>query len=640
MLQIVLARPEDLDPIRLPSAAVRSPALVRHPHGLGPLRSGQVAPRPSFAGTLVEHAPAPLASARSELEDPVGGLDHVRVVLDDEERVLPCLQAAQHPDEPLRVARVETHGRLVQDVKRVAQASPERVRQLDPLRLAAGERLGGAVEREVIEPGLAQILEAPLELGQDGRGDRLAHRVEGERGDEVAQVPHRHREELGDVPALHEDLQGLGLEPVPAAPLADHGLLVMLHEEAGAGLVGLLAEPLEEGKDPAESGRSLEKDLLVRFGERSERSIEGNPVTLRQGLELGHEVRAPGVGPGVQRPLQKRLPGIGDDAPQREGQDVAEAVTFGAGAVGAIEGEELGQGLRELAAASLAGPPVVVAERLTLRLLHEDASVPFAPRDLEALAQPHPVLGGGRDPVHVDLDLRPRSPRHRLVQTGPGGVGPGLGTRPHEPARERAGPQVLGLFARIDRQREPDGHLARAAREDCLEDRVHAVPRDLGSALAADRLPHAGEQEPQMVGDLGDGADGGAPCLRGGTLPDGERGGEAFDRVVIGTRQPFQELLGVGGDALDVATLSFGVDGVEGEGGFPRAADARDHGQGRAGEFHVDVLEVVLAGTVQPDGPGLFVPIASGHTRIFAALRGSVKRACDTRGRPEIPGRP
>ena len=167
------------------------------------------------------------------------------------------------------------------------------------------------------------------------------------------------------------------------------------------------------------------------------------------------------------------------------------------------------------------------------------------------------------------------------------------------------------------RHLEPDRDLPLAPGQDSLEHRVHAVSRHLGPAPAADRLAGPCEQEPQVIGHLGGRADGGAAGLGGRSLTDGERGGQPVDLVVVGPGQPFQELFRVRGDALDVAALPFGVDGVEGERGLPRTAHPRHHGQGRSRELDVDILEVVLAGAVEPDELDLFHLRGSGHGAIL-----------------------
>jgi len=49
------------------------------------------------------------------------------------------------------------------------------------------------------------------------------------------------------------------------------------------------------------------------------------------------------------------------------------------------------------------------------------------------------------------------------------------------------------------------------------------------------------------------------------------------------------------------SSLAFGIDGVESERGFARTRQAGQHRQRVAGNFHIDILEVVLAGTADGD---------------------------------------
>ena len=72
-------------------------------------------------------------------------------------------------------------------------------------------------------------------------------------------------------------------------------------------------------------------------------------------------------------------------------------------------------------------------------------------------------------------------------------------------------------------------------------------------------------EHPQVVGDLGDRADGRARVRPRGLLLDRDRRGQAADRVVAGLLHLAQELPRVGGQGLHVAPLPFRVEGVEGE---------------------------------------------------------------------------
>ena len=55
-----------------------------------------------------------------EVDDPIGGLDHVEVVLDHDHGVPGVDQAVEDVEQPLDVSEVEAGGGLVEDVKGVA----------------------------------------------------------------------------------------------------------------------------------------------------------------------------------------------------------------------------------------------------------------------------------------------------------------------------------------------------------------------------------------------------------------------------------------------------------------------------------------------------------------------------------------
>ena len=64
-----------------------------------------------------EHdAPALLAGPEAQIDDVVGDLDHVGVVLDDDDRVALVAKLTKDRDQPQVVARVEPDGRLVEHV--------------------------------------------------------------------------------------------------------------------------------------------------------------------------------------------------------------------------------------------------------------------------------------------------------------------------------------------------------------------------------------------------------------------------------------------------------------------------------------------------------------------------------------------
>jgi len=118
------------------------------------------------------------------------------------------------------------------------------------------------------------------------------------------------------------------------------------------------------------------------------------------------------------------------------------------------------------------------------------------------------------------------------------------------------------------------------------------------------RDAEGGVEDAEVVVDFGGGGDGRARAGGGGALLDGDGGREAFDKVDIGALEAVEKLAGVSGEAFDVFALAFGVECVEGEGGFAGPAGASEDDEAVAGDDDIDVLEIVLARAFDADGGG------------------------------------
>ena len=101
------------------------------------------------------------------VDDPVGPLDHVQVMLDDQHGVPRIHQAVEHADQHPHVVEVQPGGRLVEDVElppRLLARLRQLPRDLEPLRLAARERGGRLAQPQVAEPDLLQVPERRAQL--------------------------------------------------------------------------------------------------------------------------------------------------------------------------------------------------------------------------------------------------------------------------------------------------------------------------------------------------------------------------------------------------------------------------------------------------------------------------------------------
>src|ERR1019366_1848263 len=106
------------------------------------------------------------AGAGADIDEIIRLADDGFVMLDDDDGVASDLQATQGVDQALRVARVQTHGRLVEDVADAEQTAAQMRGQAGPLGFAAGQRRCRAVEREVAETDLLEKSEALGDFAQ------------------------------------------------------------------------------------------------------------------------------------------------------------------------------------------------------------------------------------------------------------------------------------------------------------------------------------------------------------------------------------------------------------------------------------------------------------------------------------------
>ena len=136
--------------------------------------------------------------------------------------------------------------------------------------------------------------------------------------------------------------------------------------------------------------------------------------------------------------------------------------------------------------------------------------------------------------------------------------------------RESAGAQPgellleLALPAAHDRREHVHALLVRREHHH-VDDALERLGGDLAAAEVAMRDADVGEEQPEVVVDLGDGADRGARVRAGRLLLDGDGGRQAVDEVDVRLLHLLEELAGVGGERFDIAPLSFGVNRVEGQ---------------------------------------------------------------------------
>ena len=140
------------------AALAQAPRCARCPTRKRPVSDAGFA-LSSSGRALGDDAAAQAPGARAEVDDVVGRFDGLGVVLDDDDAVAEIAQPAQRRDQAQVVALVQADRRLVEHVHDAGQLGAELRRQPDALRLAARQRRGGAIERQVFEPDVEQEAE-------------------------------------------------------------------------------------------------------------------------------------------------------------------------------------------------------------------------------------------------------------------------------------------------------------------------------------------------------------------------------------------------------------------------------------------------------------------------------------------------
>ena len=327
------------------------------------------------------------------------------------------------------------------------------------------------------------------------------------------------------------------------------------------------------------------------------------PGDAVQGLQVVGRGR---VGPRLDRAVVQALLRVRHHQVRVHVEPAAEAVAGRAGAVRVVEREQARLDLVDREAGHRAGELGREQQLLAgIRVVDHHEAVGMAKRGLDALGEalleaPLCRRMGQHQAVDHQLDVV----LQLLVELGDlvELVQPAVDLDPLEALALELGQllAVLALAAAHDRRQQIEpgalgqGHDA----VDHLRDRL-ALDRQAGRGRVGDA--DAGEQQAQIVVDLGDRADRGARVARGGLLLDRDRRRQAADRIDVRLLHQLEELARIGGEALDVAPLAVGIDGIEGERALARARQAGDHHQAVARQVDVDRAKIVLARAANAD---------------------------------------
>ena len=297
---------------------------------------------------------------------------------------------------------------------------------------------------------------------------------------------------------------------------------------------------------------------------------------------------------GAIAPSCERQRFVGHQPRRVEVVDGAEPLALGAGAVRRVEREGARRHLGHADAAIRAGQPPREQPIAAVERVDDDDVVGQVEGDLDRLGQP-PFDAVFQDQAiddDVDVVVAAAVELDVLVERARLAVDADLG----EAARPQRGQFLLELpLAPAHDRRQHVDALVVGGEHHHVDDPFERLRGDLTPAQVAVRHADVGEEQAQVVVDLGDGADRRPRIRAGRLLLDGDGRRQPLDQVDVGLFHLLEELPGVRRQRLDVAALPFGVDGVEGERRFARARQAGDHDELVARQIDVDILEVVNA---------------------------------------------
>src|SRR5262249_3791461 len=114
---------------------------------------------------------AALAGAGSHVDDVIGGENRVAIVLDDDHAVAEIAKPLEDAEQALVVARVKPDRRLVAGVEHRDEVRRDRGGEPEARALAARQRRGGTIERQVVEADFGKESEPRHDLLERAAAD-------------------------------------------------------------------------------------------------------------------------------------------------------------------------------------------------------------------------------------------------------------------------------------------------------------------------------------------------------------------------------------------------------------------------------------------------------------------------------------
>ena len=174
-------------------------------------------------------------------------------MLDDNDRVAQVAKLLQDLDEPFRVATMEADAGFVEDIKTPHQAASQRGGEVDALAFTSRKTVRRAIQREIAQADVQQILQPITDFRKDSLGNLLFVLAQLEIFYPRQQLADRDVDEFGDAFAAHFHVVRFGSEPCSVALRTGRLATIPCQHHTILYLVLPLAQVFEEGIDGEQS---------------------------------------------------------------------------------------------------------------------------------------------------------------------------------------------------------------------------------------------------------------------------------------------------------------------------------------------------------------------------------------------------
>ncbi len=107
-----------------------------------------------FQRTLCNHLTAEFSRRRTEIEDVIRAFNHFPVMFYNDDRISEITQLLERFNQTCVVALMQSDRRFVKNVEHTDELRPDLRGETNALGLAAGERAGCTIERQIIQPDI------------------------------------------------------------------------------------------------------------------------------------------------------------------------------------------------------------------------------------------------------------------------------------------------------------------------------------------------------------------------------------------------------------------------------------------------------------------------------------------------------